>query len=435
MKQLSTIDIKRNFFINFGLCLYYSILVYILLSWNSIGETPPITYRLLFLFAFALPLFKYKNLFPVLLVSFSFIQSNMIATMGYFPNKPIFILSLCIILLLTQKRQDKQIKIRYIISSSLLLKFIILTLIINLFNVNTNLNGTITLIFILTFSSFLTNYSSVKFFLSLFPLACIISSCYFLANMSTVLIETSSGAERAFFNDPNMTALNIGFGLIVSLMYITKRFTLFQNKFATILHSINIILSIIAIAIIASRGAFIAIFISFLFIISKIKSSNKTIIFFACILIITFLYQIGLFNTIIDRLNEDDVTSGNGRLDIWRVGFKRFFNLDILKILFGGGDYFSLEVCKKAISGYSGLLSPHNQFIWYIFDYGLIGGSFFILYLAKLYKTSISSKNKIYLLLIYSSIGFMTLPPISSSIIYPCFLSFIIALHNKKLTI
>lgn len=434
MKQLST---KNNTTTILGLSIYYIILTFILLSWNSIDQTPPTGKRMIFLIAFIVPLFKFKDLFPALLVSFTFIQSNMITPMGYFPNKPIFILSICIIMLGIYKKKERRILLQHIKSSKFLIFFILYTLLINLFNLNTNINGVISLLFILVFSSYFINYSTVKNFLAIFPLACITSSLYFLSNMSTALIETSSGAERAFFNDPNMTALNIGFGIIISFVYIIQEFSLFNNKKLFIIHSVNIILSFVCIMTIASRGAFIALSLSLilLYLTSKINRSNKFFIFLVGILVLFIAYKLGIFNTIIARLTEDDVTSGNGRVDIWKVGFSRFLQLDILTILLGGGDFYALEVCKKAILGYSGLLSPHNQFLWYIFDYGFIGGLLFIIYLMSLLYNSIKANNRIYILLIYSMIGFMTLPPISSSIIYPTFLSFIIAIHNKKTTI
>ena len=145
MKQLST---KNNTTTILGLSIYYIILTFILLSWNSIDQTPPTGKRMIFLIAFIVPLFKFKDLFPALLVSFTFIQSNMITPMGYFPNKPIFILSICIIMLGIYKKKERRILLQHIKSSKFLIFFILYTLLINLFNLNTNINGVISLLFI-----------------------------------------------------------------------------------------------------------------------------------------------------------------------------------------------------------------------------------------------------------------------------------------------
>lgn len=437
MKESLIIN-NKNSIIKYVLIVYYLILTVILYSWTNIEQSPSIVKRVIFITLFIFPLLKYRFLFPALLLSFSFMQSNMIANVGYFPNKPLFILILCLIIYLFVKKEEKQIFRNKNKVIRLFLYFIIYTCFVSFTNLVNNYNGVITLIFVYLVSFFFSQNLSLKYFLIIFPIACIFNSIYFFTNMSLGIIETSSGSERAFFNDPNMTALNIGFGIIISFMFLMQNFSsYFRNKniFLYIIHAINILLSLVCVTIIASRGAFIAIALTLMIIFnqSKIKRNRKFLILLFGIVLLYILYDNGLFSTIIDRLNEEDVSSGNGRLDIWKVGFNRFFQLNILYIIFGGGDYFALEVCKKAIAGYTGLLSPHNQFIWYIFDYGILGGLMFIIILFKLLYFSIKSNNRIYLLIIYSIIGFMTLPPISSSIIYPCFMGFIFGSYNKNL--
>lgn len=411
---------------------YYSILISILLSWNTPESTPPLPQRLIFLITIIIPLLKYPSLYPLVITSFAFIQSNMVVTAGYFPNKPIYILITTILFYFITRPKNKQTTDNIITNISY---FVIYIFLVNIINLSEEYNGVITIILILfLYICNKNNPKAIQYFIQLFPIACIISCVYFFCNISEALYETESGNERAFINDPNITAINIGFGFILSVLYICKQFKFPQNKLLVILHAINIIISISAISTIASRGAFIAVCTAVILILHSLKLQIKTkfIVILTFIIIISFLMTLGFFETIIERLTDDDISSGNGRLDIWRVGFNRFFNHNIFTILFGGGDNYALEVCKKAILGYTGLTSPHNQFIWYTFDYGFIGASLFIIFIYNEILSSIVKRNPTYILIIYSIICFMSLPPISSSIIYPCFISFILYLNKKS---
>lgn len=363
---------------------YYCILISILLSWNTPELTPPLPQRVIFLIAIILPLLKCPSLYPLIITSFAFIQSNMIVATGYFPNKPIYILITTILFYYITRKKNKLAKDNTITNIVLFITYIIF---VNLINLSEDYNGVITIILILLiYICNKDNPKAIEYFIQFFPLACIISCVYFFNNISEVLYETESGNERAFINDPNMTAINIGFGFIISLLYICKQFKVSRNKAILILHTLNLIISISAISTIASRGAFIAVSMAVILIFQslKLKPKTKFITIITFIIIISILVGLGFFETIIERLTQDDMSSGNGRFDIWRIGFNRFFNHNIFTILFGGGDYYALEVCKKAILGYTGLLSPHNQFIWYIFDYGFIGAFLFILFIYPL---------------------------------------------------
>ena len=112
-----------------------------------------------------------------------------------------------------------------------------------------------------------------------------------------------------------------------------------------------------------------------IYLIINRKNISKFIFFLLIVSLLGIIaYQMGLFDVVIERFNANDVSSGNGRFDIWKLFIDSYFNGNIISWLFGRG-----------LVGVFYTNSPaHNVYISILFCFGIVGG---ILYLGNIVAT------------------------------------------------
>lgn len=181
------------------------------------------------------------------------------------------------------------------------------------------------------------------------------------------------------------------------------------KKIFSILAIVSIFPCIIQIFQSASRTAFIClILLCLLYIIiniRKLKNIIFLIIIFAFFML--FIYDPEFTEALFERFQGDDVTSGNGRLDIAISMLEHFSGRPIFEKLFGTG-YNSVFLFV-----YGSYYTPHNSFIGFLMHYGLFGIIAFVYILINAALKLLKSKNyKPYLIFVaIFSIYCITLEP------------------------
>lgn len=103
------------------------------------------------------------------------------------------------------------------------------------------------------------------------------------------------------------------------------------------------------------------------------------------------------FESILEDVNSDVDSGGNGRVDIIGNVWSHFINKGIINILFGSG-YFAVAMDTN--------LSAHNDFLEILYDYGFLGLVLFVLFWISLikYRKRLPMSSNIYRVYIISLI-------------------------------
>ena len=102
------------------------------------------------------------------------------------------------------------------------------------------------------------------------------------------------------------------------------------------------------------------------------------------------LYYSGILEGIIMRFMSEDVQTGSGRADIWRIGLKTFFSKDSLTILLGAGE--GQDLTMTYMSG--DFWSPHNNYLSIMYNYGVIGLTVFCIWIISLFVRSKTRESR-----------------------------------------
>ena len=122
----------------------------------------------------------------------------------------------------------------------------------------------------------------------------------------------------------------------------------------------------------ASRSAILGLAIAaVIYILVNVKSIGENIKLIGIVLIlIAFAYNMGLLDSVLNRFMENDVSSGNGRLDLWVEYLLYYEKGNIGQKIFGRG------LIGKSIVG----APAHNLFVSMLFSFGICGELAFLLY-------------------------------------------------------
>ncbi len=133
-----------------------------------------------------------------------------------------------------------------------------------------------------------------------------------------------------------------------------------------------------------------------------------------------------VFNSLTNRFKDETTSTASERTIIWEKSFALFNHSDPKTLIFGGGSTFSNHLSGRAMN--SVYISPHNNFLEILYDYGIVGLSFFILLLVYWFRKN--SKNilgtSMIMILILSS---MSLSPL----MYLPFWFLIVLIENHRL--
>lgn len=149
------------------------------------------------------------------------------------------------------------------------------------------------------------------------------------------------------------------------------------EKWLRFLCWINILTASFLIISFASRSGFIilAILLCYFVLLNISKIHIRQIVVFSALLIVGvfIIHRYSFATFLIQRFNQQDIYSGNNRVDIQMGFLKMFSNSTIFRALFGNG-FENARVDE---------LLPHNSFIDVLISFGIIGLILFIIYMIK----------------------------------------------------
>ena len=250
------------------------------------------------------------------------------------------------------------------------------------------------------------------------------SQISFLLSFLTLFSITTYFFEIDFGSDIYQT-WNIGFNES-NLEYLKGRINGFQaggpNSFADLITILTIyiifkvddkkailIASTSFLAILFTYSRF-SIIVLFLFVLYRIYMSKykKYIIYFVILLLIVS-YSFGL----IERFLNDDNSGISDRMLMVTASIEYFSDLDLLDKIFGVGsnqliflsdEVFNFSEFNKNPYSYG----PHNSYIFYLINYGILGFSILILFIFKFIKLKNTSESRKFVLISFLLLNFST---------------------------
>lgn len=193
---------------------------------------------------------------------------------------------------------------------------------------------------------------------------------------------TSEGdVERLAWKDANYFSCFIGISMLITIF-------LLKSHKKRLFYYISLLIQSICLMALISRGAILAFCLAALFYFRKQLLSFKIVGYaIALSLIIWVFYQSGLLEGVLLRFASEDMATGSGRDHIWEVGLTTFLSKDPMIILFGAGEGQAINMAYFSFAHWS----PHNNYLEILFNYGFVGLSLFLIFLASLF---LSGKNK-----------------------------------------
>lgn len=241
---------------------------------------------------------------------------------------------------------------------------------------------------VLFLSSLITNQNHYTQMTYAFVVSSIICSiyCYVsLRSFSIGYVDTQI-EERVFDHNPNRIGCTIGLGVIAATMLLTNIIQGIKTKGQRNLVVSGLLLSVIALGLLGSRGALFSCIASstLLFFLSPQKMKFKAKWFLLLLSVLSILYILGIFDYIIYRMTDEASADMSGRPEIWAMKLAYFNQLDGISKLFGIGKDACLNI---------GYISTHNDFVTALIAYGYIGAILFVF--AVLFPLLHAKKNKI----------------------------------------
>ena len=371
--------------IKFTSLIYYIILLVVLVSWTKVESLPPLPLIRVYMLAVIFPLWIKKSLlFPQVFFTFVIISASLPAV-SYMPVDSLYILIVSIIsyLLINPKFSNIRLPSSFIVLT-------VLSLVID----------------------------------GIFSANCMLS--YALMCVMLIAVATQVGQlDRSGWTDPNYFGSIIGYGVVTSSIALFK-WQKMKKKYRWFLLG-TIIVSLYTILITASRGVFVALAISMLFLIlfSNISKKRKLVYLGSGVFIVFLFYALGVLDLLLLRFQSDAGDAG-GRMQIWMPRLNSFFSdSNIFELFFGVGTKQSLFV------GTYKLLGSHNDYIAIVVRYGIVGLlSLLTLILSPIIKAK-RNKGCVIAAVVYISVCMFSIEPFSAgqwSLL--CFYLFIVILSQ-----
>ena len=389
--------------------LYYLCLIVLMISWTNQETSPNIVFRIVFLAAIIWPCFIRKWFCPPVFTCFLTL-SALGFSLSYLPSSlSLIALTVFIVYFVNQNNHDRHIPIP--VPVIVLVFFITIIDIINGFQVE---KLTYCLIIVILFCGIsekgIVQISSLQR-LSII-IACISICILFIVFRERFTFDyqsASTGLERVGWTDPNYFGTTIGMAAICAistLMFEPK------NKIR-ILCVICIVLSIIIMLMVASRGAALSLGICVLlvFLSREISIKYKVLALFLMGLLLLYLYKSNFFELLLYRVEMDD-TGGSGRFNIWTIKLRSFFSdCNAFEWLFGIG------FRRSNYLGFSESIYNciHNDVINFLIAYGFVG---LIMYITMLFAPiheaikNKSNKSTVIIGIIFLFVSGLTIQPL-----------------------
>lgn len=245
------------------------------------------------------------------------------------------------------------------------------------------------------------NFRLFIFYIVLSATVSIIFSFTHYNDLVSDFYTTSGYVNRLRWKDSNYISFFIGIVSLVSLFMYQK-----NKEKVKLFYAISFVVFFVAICLLLSRGTILFLIISLAYYFRKNVfrlSSIKYYILIALLLCVS--YQMGFFDSVIERFLSEDFATGSGRINIWRQGIDTFFNKDLFVILFGAG---ANQASTMAVSGDINW-SPHNNYLEILYNYGIFGLIIFVLFFMSLFFTSKTNEKQT--MIVYIILSCITVVP------------------------
>lgn len=257
-------------------------------------------------------------------------------------------------------------------------------------------------------SAFVRNNDDLTIFLLSFLLLSLYLSIIFIVMRDQFVVHfDGTDIERGGWTNPNGFGGTISCGVVLAAGYFMNFFKIKNNNILKLLSIITIVVTLIALALNASRGALfsaiigIALFVLF----SNIKLRYKITIPIILICIFILLEGIGYFELLEYRMGEEG-SGGNlsYRTVIWQKKISAFMNLEFFSKFVGIG--------LSNVKNFGMVYSTHNDFVSALIGFGYLGLTLFVVFLLyPILKVKKHFKIPTYVLLLFILMECIVLEP------------------------
>lgn len=371
--------------------LYYLALLLILSSWTDTKTSPNLLFKGVYFFCLLFPALRNRPDFvPMLVISFAGIGLYGYAYSFMPTYLPVYICALFFFYFTFCKGKIKTYKV-----PSLLVTFGVFTIIMDIVTTLSIENISYSIFIIILLSKFIdssVDRSAVSKVSFAFALMTLVLSLYFILlrdQFTQDYYAQGSGLERTGWMDPNYFGMVLGMGVVTSMIQLSSfRLLGIVEK---VFYVVTVILSVPTLVLNASRGAILAVAVSFVFIIlfSKVKPLYKIVVIIITILFLFYLYNNSYFDLLEYRIAHDSGT-GSGRTTIWHKKMDAFWGGEPYTWLVGYGNDGGKELAFE-----NHAFGSHNDYVAMLCAYGLIGLTMFVgLLLYPILNLSKKSTNK-----------------------------------------
>ncbi len=416
-----------------GLIIVYYLLLFLVLAlYTDLSQSPNIIIRLGYLAALVIPLYSNLELLPAVFVCALGITKNTFAY-PFLPTESYYYVLLALVFAVISLLRKRKLSVTPFFVIILVYVAINDVLLQNHFS---NLAVSIFLILLFHLCFQVEPDTSLTFLPFAFIIITIVLSYWvlFFKDVQVIVYNSAGDMDQMGWMDPNYCGCVLGAGLVLSIreLLFTK-----NTKVFVFFHSIVIIVALLALLRIGSRGVLISLAIATVFLVSssRVRFSTKLILIIVSLVLFVFLLNNHYLDLIIARFNNGDQT-GSHRTEIWASKLNGFFSNDgnLLKLVFGYGQEEGLKLGSYKLS--SAGTSAHNDFIGILVYYGLFGLA--LLLMAFAYPVKICSSRstfQIIALLAYLFVCSMTIEPLShGNIVYIGMLYYTIQLARQSKT-
>ena len=341
------------------------------------GSPIPMAYRVIYIVLLFLPTIKFNYLFlPCLVLFYSIAALSLGFT--FMPTEMSYYLYLSIFMAIVGCLKTQKSFPGYpILLFSFLWVFITSSNVINSSSFEKISYSLLCFIFLFIIAS--VNKQDIQRILIYVPFSFIIASftgsVLLLVNREFFIVQAGGDYERLMTASINYSCTTIGIGSVMAFMHSLRP----SNRLPLRLLCLTSFgVSIVALLMLASRGALLSVSIACLLILffSRVKTGYKIFGVLFIVLFALILYQNNSFDLLIYRIQEDDGT-GSNRLDLWALKLASFRELDSnLEYIFGIGLERALHLGQT-----NNAIYLHNDFLAFFIEYGLVGLGLFVLLL------------------------------------------------------
>ncbi len=191
--------------------------------------------------------------------------------------------------------------------------------------------------------------------------------------------STSLGdVDRLDWKDANYFSFFIGMMMLFTLYSIKMTKSKNQRR----LYMFGVLLMMVTMAALISRGAIVALVITLIYYYRKELFSLRSLGYLLLVAVaVAGLYYIGILDGLIMRFMSDDLQTGSGRTELWMVGIKTFFSKDPSVIAFGAGEGQALNMTYVKGEYWS----PHNNYLSVLYNYGIVGLTIFLAWIISMF--------------------------------------------------